>query len=148
MGVLFLFVYHLLKLFGQMTQCSSDILATAERFPKSLHKARSMILEDASLFYEYTACPRCRAVYNQEACTENSPDGSLISKKCLHIKFPNHQHQSQRQPCSVNLLQKKKIGMEYKLKPYKIYSYNSLKKAVQRLISRPGFLQKCEQWRN
>ena len=38
--------------------------------------------------------------------------------------------------------------MEYKLKPYKIYSYNSLKASVQRLLSRPGFLQKCEHWRN
>ena len=58
-GVLFLFLYHLLKLFSQLTQSSSDLLV--ETFPRTLCKARSMIVGDTNLFCEYTVFPRCHA---------------------------------------------------------------------------------------
>ena len=142
-GVLLLFIYHLLKLVSQVSH-NVDL----EKFPKNVQSARKLILGDSTLFYEYTVCPKCDAIYDYANCIEKSVDGTLISKKCQHSKFPDHTYESHRQPCGATLLQKVRSGLEYKLKPCKVYCYNSLKIAVERLLTRPGFLEKCEQWRN
>ena len=141
-GVLLLFVYHLLKLLG-----GTFHQQYLEAFPKSLSAARKTILGDSALFYEYIVCPKCNAIYDYDKCIEKAADGSIISSKCQNVKFQNHQQHSQRLPCGATLLRTVKIGVSNKLKPYKIYAYNSLKNSVERLLKRPGFLEKCEKWR-
>ena len=40
-----------------------------------------------------------------------------------------------------------KTGQTYKVVPRKVYVYYNIVDSIQRLISRAGFLQQCEQWR-
>ena len=41
-----------------------------------------------------------------------------------------------------------KVSGKYKLVPRKLYVHNSLVDSLERLISRPGFLEQCEHWRS
>ena len=134
MGILFLFVYHLLKLVSGLihTHTQDDL---AEIFPKSLQNARAMIVDKDVSFIEYVVCQKCNAIYNYDNCFTKLPNGTLVSKKCQYVQYPNHQQLSHRRPCNTSLLQKVKVGMQYKLKPYKVYCYNSLTKSIQRLVN-------------
>ena len=44
-------------------------------------------------------------------------------------------------------MKKVKIGKNYKLVPRKSYVYYDIIQSLQRLVSKPGFLSLCEQWR-
>ena len=93
-------------------------------------------------------CPKCHAIYDFESCSKMLPDGTLVSKNCWHVQYPNHQQLSRRKACGTELLQKVRYGTQYKLKPKKVYCYNSLKASVERLAKREGFMDKCEEWRS
>ena len=54
---------------------------------------------------------------------------------------------SLREKCNTLLMKRVKQGSKYKLVPFKIYAYNSLKSSLAKLFGRPGFSQKCESWR-
>ena len=41
-----------------------------------------------------------------------------------------------------------KIGKKYRLVPRRIYIYYSIVESIQRLVSVPGFLKLCEEWRS
>jgi len=51
------------------------------------------------------------------------------------------------QKCGIELFKKVKVGQTYKFVPRKVYVYYSIIDFLQRLASKPGFLQKCEEWR-
>ena len=50
--------------------------------------------------------------------------------------------------CNTELTKHIKIGSRYKFVPKKLYVYNSLIASLERLVSRPDFLNQCEKWRN
>ena len=145
MGILFLFVYHLLKLVSELVHAQDNL---CDKFPKTLQNARAMVVTQDVSFTEYVVCQKCSAIYNYDDCFTKLPNGTLISKKCQYVKYPNHPQVSRRKPCNASLLQKVKVGTQYQLKPHKVYCYNSLLTSIQRLVNRPGFLEKCEQWRS
>ena len=66
---------------------------------------------------------------------------------CDHVEYPNHSQVHQRKKCGAALMKKVKVGGKYKLVPRKVYVYNSLVDSLERLVSKPGFLDRCEQWR-
>lgn len=60
------------------------------------------------------------------------------------MKYPQHPHHSRRQPYNTEVLQ---TSIHKELIPIKTYSYYPLYLSIQRLVSKSGFLNDCEQWR-
>lgn len=122
-----------------------DILSRT--FPSSLHSLRKKIsLEDS--YAKYIVCPKCEQTYQYADCIDVV--GSLrLSKRCTHVKFPNHPHMQKRNPCGTLLLKtvELKSGKEL-LYPFKLYSYKSVKDSLQCLLLRSGFYENCQLWRN
>ena len=141
-SVLIVFLYQVLKLFHSVA--GNNITANwLLHYPNSLYRVREMVLGNKIKFTTYVVCPKCHSLYDLENCTENNSP-----KKCQHIAFPNHPTASFCTPCESPLLRKisSQQGKERFL-PYKVYSYQSLKDAITRLLRQKGFLESCEQWR-
>ena len=72
----------------------------------------------------------------------------IEGKLCGHIAFPNHPQHVRRQLCNSPLLQKMRSSRGYSLRPVRVYPYYPLKMSLEHLVSKPGFLESCEQWRS
>ena len=73
--------------------------------------------------------------------------GTETSLKCDHIEYPNHSKTAHRKKCGAELMKKIKLEQKYKLVRRKTYMYYSIVDSLQQLVSRPGFLEQCENWR-
>lgn len=77
-------------------------------------------------------------------------DGTKVCKTCGHIPFYNHpqQRSALRKKCRSALLRKAKYssGEEY-VNPVRSYCYKSVVQSLEGLVKRPGFEEKCEEWR-
>ena len=147
-GLLALLAF-LYKLFHLLSKNSNDIFQFFRmNFPKTRDAALKMIGIDKNAFIKYVVCPCCDACYSYDLgyVTEESNE---IPKKCKHIEFPNHPHESRRQPCGAYLMKiiKTSSDAHTRVKPIKLYAYQSLKVAMTNLLNRYGFLKQCEQWR-
>lgn len=78
---------------------------------------------------------------------EKAVDGTLTSKQCIHVEFPNHTQHAKRKPCGAPLLQRIAGANRTLLRPFKVYAYYPIKATLTRLFNRPGFLSLCEKWR-
>ena len=129
---------------------------------RSIGTATSSILQDINLSYksavdligitkeytEYVVCPKCHFLYLYKECVESRANGQRNSKCCEFVAFPNHRYRHYRSMCGEMLLKQSKImGGNVKLIPRKTYPYYSLKNSLASLISRPGFVELCEHWR-
>ncbi|CAC5359646.1 unnamed protein product [Mytilus coruscus] len=93
------------------------------------------ILEDD--FVKYVVCSKCNEPYTLSEAEE--------CRTCTFIKYPNH---AQRKLCGEKLL--KEVVLQDGSKrhyPIKLYCYRSVMKTLQNLLDRPGFKQRCEDWR-
>lgn len=139
LNVLFQFLSMLLKLLSK--QPGMDNLASfSSKLPCSVKSAKSLYTEARDDFVRYTCCPSCSSIYEQN----NSP-----KEKCSFIQFRNHPMVSRRQPCNTPLLKTKKTpSQKVILKPKIVYCYKSVISYLRSLLMRPGFVDKCEMWRN
>lgn len=87
-------------------------------------------------------------LYKVDDCTIAKSTGRIVSKKCTHVKFPNHPQKSRRKQCGTLLMKtmRSKTG-NFFLYPKKLYCFRKLSKSLKSMLARPGFLEKCEQWR-
>ena len=141
-SVLIVFIYNIFHSIS-----GSEVTATwIKSFPTTLHSVHREIIGNDIKFTDYTVCPKCHSLYDFESCIITS--GSIkSSRKCEYIQFPNHSRATFRQPCGTPLLRNIKKQSQVCFKPYKVYSYQSIKEAVSRLLRRQGFLEQCEYWR-
>ena len=147
-SVLIVFLHHLLKFLSLNIQSKdmSDILAS---FPSSIKAGRSLILGPTkSLFIQYVVCSMCHSLYDLKHCIEHILGQSKQSKKCQYVQYPNHAMEKHRSLCGNALLKKVRLKSGETLKPFKVYCYQSLQNAVQKLVKRKGFIELCEMWRN
>ena len=107
-----------------------------------------MLSTSGDTFEKYVVCPKCHSVYHYNDCINKQRYGASTSKLCRHVAYPNHPQQSRRTSCDTVLLKSIKTKQGVSLQPYKVYPYHSLKASISRLVSRPGFLEDCEKWRN
>ncbi|XP_067230067.1 uncharacterized protein [Chanodichthys erythropterus] len=130
--------------------CANSLTAFASIIPKTLFSLRKWtgILRDN--FLQYVVCPKCMAVYMLTETYELRWDGTKVCKTCGHIPFYNHPHQRSalRKKCGSALLRKAKYsnGKEY-VDPIRSYCYKSVVQSLEELVKRPGFEEKCEEWR-
>ena len=140
LGFVRLLLYYLAVFTGQ------DILQkVANAMPKSMHTVQRAFEQDH--FTEYVVCPKCCKLFTLEDCIINV-HGTKESKRCDQIDFPNHPHQSRRNPCGEILLKKIKVGGKVKLVPKKTYVYRSIVQSLIAMSKRQGFLEKCDLWRS
>ena len=116
----------------------------ASVFPKSLYSIRRMFKRSDDVI-EYVVCPSCSTLYLIDECIIKLSNG-FESKNCNYVAFPNHPHHSKRSKCGAVLMKKVNIGGKSKLVPKKLFVYHSLIKALEPLVMKPKFLQKCEHW--
>ena len=128
-----------------LSKNSSNILQFfSVNFPKTRDAALRMIGIDKNPFIKYIVCPCCDACYSYD-CGYVTEGNNEVPKQCKHIEFPNHPHES---PCGTYLMRTIRTSSPYsRVKPIKLYAYQSLKVAMTNLLNRDGFLKQCEQWR-
>lgn len=89
-------------------------------------------------------------VYMLTETYELGRDGTKVCKTCGHIPIYNHPHlkSALRKKCGSALLRKAKssCGKEY-VNPIRSYCYKSVIQSLEELVRRPGFEEKCEEWR-
>lgn len=141
LNIFILFLKHFLKI---ALLKSSEVMC-----PTSLKGVQKCLNLNNDEFIQYVVCPKCDSVYEPNACVSKQLHGHLATKQCIHIQFPNHSLHSFRQPCGTLLLQRvcRGRGNNLKFQPYKVYPYQSIKKALIHLCNRSNFLMMCEQWR-
>lgn len=118
-------------------------------FPKTRNAALQIIgINDTSMFVQYIVCPCCNAIYDYEF--GYTKEGSNeVPKRCCHVEFPHHPYVSQRKQCKTYLMKSFRTSTSFnKVKPYKVFAYQSLKKAMTNLLNTNGFLENCEHWRS
>lgn len=111
---------------------------------KSVHHILSLENND---FKKYVVCPLCDSIYDYNDCVEVTRSGQRESKRCKHVHYPNHPQASHRKPCEAMLLKKVQAKQGCVLVPIKVYPYKPLRKSIEQMAKRKGFLSSCEKWR-
>lgn len=142
---------HLIKFmkafFTVLGNRSDDLLNLAALMPPSLYLFRKRMECELTQFEKYVVCQKCFKLYKMNECIEKIR-GITYSKKCNNILFPNHPSRQYRKPCGQLLMMTFETSSGRKLLyPLKTYCYMSIQKSLKILIERPGFLNKCEEWR-
>lgn len=115
-------------------------------FPKTRSAALLLIGINTNAFIQYIVCPKCHAVFDYEFGFTKEGSNEL-PKQCPHVEMPNHPHALQRKLCSAYLMKTFSKSMS-KVRPFKLYAYQSLKDAMTNLVNRNHFLKLCDHWRN
>ena len=97
-------------------------------------------------FVTYVVCPTCDELYSYDQCIRyNGPRTESV--RCKNVLYPDHPFASKRKDCGACLLKTVHCGRKSKLVPVKEYSYQPLRVSLGRLLSREGFVDQCEMWR-
>ncbi len=146
---LLLCLRHFMWLIGNII--SSDVLSSfADMIPKTLHSLRKLTSIHRDNFCKYAVCPKCKTTYTLAECYQISRNGSVTSKTCGYIPFYKHPHKTSalRKKCGSLLMTKvTRFNGTESLYPKQTYCYKKVIQSFETLIRRPGFLEKCEKWR-
>lgn len=146
-AVAFLITF-LKRLFQVISWSNTWFEEIATDFPSSLYSLKKELNLLSDNFSKYVVCPKCHSIYKFEDCV-NSVGGRNVSKRCSFIKHPNHRQRWRRQQCGAFLLKEVTLKDGSKrLYPHKVYCYQSVIKTLQTFVSRRGFTDRCEVWRN
>ena len=126
---------------------SNTIRLMAESIPSSTINAQKLLKLNKDDFKKYVCCPKCFATYDFEECIEQR-GRQQVPKCCSACKFPRHPRPSFRACCESNLLKNIRTTQRMALHHIKTYCYKPLTSSLVEIISRPGMLNICEQWRN
>ena len=74
------------------------------KLPSNLRAARSVVGNSKCTFERFVCCPNCCSIYSLQDCIIKHPNGSLESKKCSFVPFPNHPQVQHRKPCEAVLM--------------------------------------------
>ena len=122
------------------------------KLPQNIRAARALAsngLDCRNNFVQYVCCPNCHTLYSKDQAILKPTTGNMQSKKCDFIKFPNHPQRQHRIPCGTELMKNVKSPTgKYLLQPKLVYCYKSVIESLKEMVKRPGFVQKCEEWRN
>ncbi|XP_016126124.1 uncharacterized protein [Sinocyclocheilus grahami] len=130
--------------------CADFLTAFASNIPKTLSSLRKWTGIVRDNFAQYVVCPKCMVIYTLSETYEVKQDGTKVCKSCSYIPFSKHpqKRSAQKKKCGSALLRKLKssTGKEF-VYPIRPYCYSSVRQSLEVLVKRPGFLQKCEEWR-
>lgn len=120
-----------------------------DKFPVSLQTIKNLLGIDGNTFQVHAVCPKCSAIYDKKFCTKTLPDGSVVSKTCTNVEWPNHPRHDNRSPCGEKLMKKVrgKTGNLFWY-PKKVAVFQSLFSSMKKFLNNENFKEKCERWRN
>lgn len=145
--VLFCFLKRLLDLKARLIQ-SKALKHLSSVLPQSLYMIRKYLGVDRDDFEKFVVCPKCSSCYKPEDCVRTLSNGRKKGERCSFVEFPHHPHRTQRKPCGASLFKtvRSKHG-ELILKAKRVFCYRSVKRTLQEFLKRPGFSEKCEQYK-
>ncbi|XP_030600828.1 uncharacterized protein LOC115790939 [Archocentrus centrarchus] len=128
--------------------CADSLNAFANNIPKTLFSLRRWAGVFLDNFLQYVVCPKCMTVYTVDETFELRQVGTRECKTCGYIKFYKHLIAAKRKKCGSALLKRAKSakGKEY-VYPIRPYCYKTVVQSLEALVRRPGFQEKCEEWR-
>ncbi|XP_068678691.1 uncharacterized protein [Montipora foliosa] len=146
-STLFCFLKRLLELFSRLLHCSK-LKLISDLLPKSLYMVRNFLGVNRDDFEKFIVCPKCSSCYKPEECVRTLVNGRKKGERCSFVEFPRHPQRAQRKPCGASLFKttRSKHG-ELTLKAKRVFCYRSVKKTLQEFLKRPGFADKCEQYK-
>ena len=116
-------------------------------FPSSLYLLKKHFGFHKDYFQKFVVCPKCNSLYNYDAAFK-TVGARRESRKCSFVEFPNHRQRAHRKPCNEVLLKEVKLqDGKTKLYPKKVYCYSSIIETLKIFLQRPGFISRCELWR-
>ena len=145
-SALLMFISAFLTVLNVMVK--SDLISAVIRIlPTTVNKCRSLLGVKEN-FQTYVCCKKCNTLYQLDKCLDKI-NGKLVSKRCIHIDFPNHPMPSfRRKKCDALLLKDVRIGSKHFHYPFRNFCYKSLTQSLTLLLSRENFIAKCEHWRH
>jgi hypothetical protein len=112
-------------------------------FPTSLYMVRQLLDLDRDNFNKYVVCPKCSACYEYNECVRDV-DGRHVVKRCSS----KHYSRGKMHFCNGQLVKKVTLKNNViKYYPIYTYCYSSVVNALEKLLKKPGFPAKCEEWR-
>ena len=127
---------------------NSDRNKFSEKVPSSLYLLRKTLSYNQQGFRKYVVCMKCHSLYYYENCTESFA-GQQFSKKCIFLRFPNHTSKHLPKECSQVLLKYfKSTSGKQLFMSFKTYRYRSIQELIQTPLTRSGWEQECEKWRD
>ena len=140
------FFKHFFKLLGNALK-ADQIAQVGDMIPLSIKTLyKSLNIQDD--FICYVVCPSCHSVYQFDDCIERRANNQRESKRCCHIKYPNHPKKHYQKKCNTLLLKQVRTKSGYCLKAKMTYPYMPLRNSLQKIIKRKGILEECEKWRS
>jgi len=91
------FLKFFLKKLGNAFSLNA-LVTFSEMIPLSLATCYKYCFTDDSGFESYVVCFLCKSVYDYDDCVHKRVNGVEESKRCKNVAYPDHPHQSQRQP--------------------------------------------------
>ena len=86
-SALLMFISAFLTVLNVMVK--SDLISAVIRIlPTTVNKCRSLLGVKEN-FQTYVCCKKCNTLYQLDKCLDKI-NGKLVSKRCIHIDFPNH----------------------------------------------------------
>lgn len=132
-----IFFYHFFRLLFSLENNSPILNLFVDFWPKSVAGLQKLLHFSSCQFTEYVVCPKCHSLYEYKQCV--TPSGQ--SKLCKHAP---HRQKSRQKMCGAPLLTKVKTQTGFVLRAKKVYYYQSLISSLEKLLSRPGFVDLCE----
>jgi hypothetical protein len=113
-------------------------------FPTSLYMLRQFLKIDRDDFTKYVVCPKCYKCYEYGECLVDR-NGQYFAKRCsneLYSRGKSH-------VCNTQLVKKVTLKDNVtKFYPLYYYCYNSIINTLEKMVKKPGFVEKCEKWRS
>ena len=130
-----------------LSKDSNDIEAISLKMPKTLYSLNKIIGNKDQAFTEFAACSMCYKLHKfSEPCQRLQ--GVNISQKYNNKLYADHTQKSKQGYCNEKLLELvKNPSGKTELIPFKKYCYVPLIELMKKCLSRQGFEEKCELWR-
>ena len=112
-------------------------------FPTSIYMVRQCLKLDRDDFAKYVVCRKCYNCYEYGECL-SEVNGKHVAKRCSNKLYSG----GKAHLCNSQLVKKVMLKDNVtKFYPLHYYCFNSVINALERLVTKPGFPQKCEEWR-
>lgn len=117
-------------------------------FPSGVYGIYKLFGHSKDPFRKLVVCRKCYTMYNIKDCFQII-EGRTETKKCSFIKYPWQRHQLQRNMCAQPLLKEVTLPSgTRRFYPFKWFCCRSIKESLREMVSRPGFEDLCEKWRD
>lgn len=112
-------------------------------FPGTMYMLRQILDFDRDDFDKYVVCPKCHKLYQYNECL-TTVNNRQVAKVCCGYLYSR----GKKVACGASIVYKVQLANgNTSFYPLKYYCSNSIINALERLLQKKGFVEKCEEWR-